>query len=426
VLHLQRTIGNHATTKRLPMVKRKFVDDLEGLNVNAAIELLKQRYPNATISVLQVTKLLQSNNKYDLNGLASALNLVPGNASTPTTTPQSGDTLISQKSIRMHQPVTSSLKSQGEVTIALPKPKATLSPIKSKSISPKLPGKNEGKEEQETSDSKLELESVILEQPQSAVGTRTVFNKEELREKIKELYQRKPSPQKADFMNLFKSLYHPDHILTIVQTPEFAYGFQDSVREQVSLNSENEEFLEKTKINNLAEDDSEYATKYKMGDISTWTLRHYSDKGTDSEPPPFTSILSTAGIALLVPDDKKKSGHTGDRDWNRYGNTGNTFFILCVGNQLYGKQEFLKNTKWYVEFPFDQPSLWLSSDWLDEKDIKGPVLRGRGKDVHRNLLKAVGNVTGTFFENSLVGLFHNLEVKVPGTLTFNKSDWKKK
>jgi hypothetical protein len=123
-------------------------------------------------------------------------------------------------------------------------------------------------------------------------------------------------------------------------------------------------------------------------------------------------------------EKKKKSGHTGDRDWNRYGNTGSTFFLLCVDGQIYGKQEFLKNAKWYVEFSFEQPNLWLSSDWLDEAGIKGPALRGRGEDVFSKLVTLVGKLKGVGFEQTLVGMFHNLEIKVPGTLTFTAGDWK--
>jgi hypothetical protein len=124
-------------------------------------------------------------------------------------------------------------------------------------------------------------------------------------------------------------------------------------------------------------------------------------------------------------EKKKKSGHTGDRDWNRYGNTGSTFFLLCVEDKIYGKQAFLKNAKWYVEFTFDQPDLWLSSDWLDEAEIKGPALRGRGKDVHAKLVTLVGRLKGVSFEQTLVGMFHNLEIKVPGSLSFTKDDWKR-
>jgi hypothetical protein len=382
ILYLQRTIGNRATTQLL--IDREFAGDIAGADVQTVVQKLKDLYPDqvSKVKTFKLAPLQKSSTKYSLQDVAKQLGLKA---------------------------------SPAPVVIAIPKPSAA---------------KN----------GSVEVEDVALTKPEEAVGTETTFNLETLLARVASLFSKRPSPQKEDFMALFKSLYAPGSILGILQSSAFAYGFQALIREQLAKDEANKTFLEKTKITDLRPDDKliASASAYPMGDIGKWKLRHYSDKGTETQPPPFNSISSSVAIPLLVKpsvseaaaatdqteEKKKKSGHTGDRDWNRYGNTGSTFFLLCGEDKIYGKQAFLKNAKWYVEFSFDQPDLWLSSDWLDEAQIKGPALRGRGKDVHAKLVTLVGRLKEVQFEQTLVGMFHNLEVKVPGTLSFTKDDWK--
>ncbi len=173
-----------------------------------------------------------------------------------------------------------------------------------------------------------------------------------------------------------------------------------------------------------------------MNDISKWTLRHYSDKGDNTNPPPFKEIKSALALGLLPPPKSsekkpekkvkkdKKSGHTGDIDWSKYGNVGNTFYILYIDGEVVQKQKFLANAKWYAEFPLANiPSLWVSSDWLDEAAIKGEALRGSGRAIQKSLLKIGGKWGGSFFRSSLESQFNNFEVKVPGKLVVSK--WNK-
>ncbi len=172
--------------------------------------------------------------------------------------------------------------------------------------------------------------------------------------------------------------------------------------------------------------------------IGAFTVRHY----TTVEEPTFTSIRSALSLGVAEAGSmKKSSGHTTDRDWNTFGNIGNTFFLLFVGGHPVCRQPFLNGTKHYVEFPlghFDM--LWVSSDWLDTRAVKGDSFFGTGRQIHRQLLAVVKNyldqwkavsssapdflrLTPAGFAEILGSLYNNFEVKVPGCVPIGQNKW---
>ncbi len=269
----------------------------------------------------------------------------------------------------------------------------------------------------------------VEEIPEEVVlGKQTKFDAVRLGELIHAIFEANKKPKKEHFLKALISEYAPSHIIDIVESTEFVYCFQESVRAQIK----DSKFLKKTIIKDVTDEETD-TSKYKMNDISKWTLRHYSDKGDNTKPPPFKEIKSALALGLLPPpknkekaSDKKekkekKSGHTGDIDWSKYGNVGNTFYLLYIDGEVVQKQKFLANAKWYAEFPLASiPSLWVSSDWLDEAAIKGEALRGSGRAIQKPLLKIGGKWGGKFFRSSLESQFNNFEVKIPGKLVVSK------
>ena len=225
------------------------------------------------------------------------------------------------------------------------------------------------------------------------------------------------SPSQEDFVEALTLQQYDEGDLN---NPRFVYALQQAVREHVV----DAMFLKKTAIKDVPEQDDRMKEfpAYK----ARWTLRHYTPSGkaklhgdeSDAEPG-FASVRSTVSLAVDPPDKsaKKKSGHTGDKDWNKYGNIGNTFFVLCIDGVLASDQQYLKNCKWFAEFDFASiPNLWLSSDWLDEGAIKGDALRGSGEQVKRRLVASLAkkNMHVSMFIRELGTAYSNLEVKVPG------------
>ena len=254
------------------------------------------------------------------------------------------------------------------------------------------------------------------------MGKATKYEPTRLRQLIDGLYKKSPKPKKEHFIQALVGEYHPGHIIDIVESRDFVYGFQAAVRQQIRAQGRYETFLGKTEITEVAEEETDIS-QYKMNDISKWTLRHYSDKGDETNPPPFKEIRSALALGILLPakeaesGSKKKSGHTGDVDWYKYGNVGSTFYLLYIDGQVVQKQKFLANAKWYAEFSLSEiPNMWVSSDWLDEDAIKGLALRGSGSAIHKSLLKLGGKLGGNFFRRNLESQFNNFEVKVPGKL----------
>lgn len=258
-------------------------------------------------------------------------------------------------------------------------------------------------------------------------GSGTEFNLDELKSKITPLYNIKigKRPTRIQIINEIRKLYTEDKVEEIINLPEFVYGLQDLIN-----SFQDEDFKQKTLIHQ-AQNIS--ITPPLSLPISKFTLRHYTPLGTETEKPPFTTIKSS--LALNIKKASMESGgHTNDIDWNRYGNIGNTFYLLCIDNNIVQKQGFLKQSKWYVEFPLDSiANMWLSSDWLDEKEIKGKAIRGTGVQIYENLLSMIKPKFPSSFKDLSVSSFikfiennfHNLEAKIPGNMDFTEADWKK-
>lgn len=177
-------------------------------------------------------------------------------------------------------------------------------------------------------------------------GSGTEFNLDELKSKIAPLYNLETGkrPTRIQIINKIRKLYKEDKIEEIINLPEFVYGLQDLIN---SFQDEN--FKHKTLIHQAQDIIINSPSSLP---INKFTLRHYTPLGTETEKPPFTTIKSS--LALNIKKASMESGgHTNDIDCNRFGNIGNTFYLLCVDNIIVQKQGFLKHFKWYVEFPLD-------------------------------------------------------------------------
>jgi len=397
-----------------PVIQRDFVGELQAKSYPDVYKLLVAQYEDVAKSVGPAWRLeallrdpIQAYGS--LADIAAKYGLTPKSSTVESPAVDSSSS-SSSSPVPKHNPPT--VSSTGKtVAITPPKPvSVTPQPVPSYSggISPTVPV------------------SVPLPTPSTGsgtTGTETVFDLEKLRLLVGGIFARKDAPTKQDFMDGFKALYAPGSIAQIFNSVAFIEGFQTLIRHQLGAKGDSAAFLKVTEITELPDEGGPDVSRYKMANIARWTLRHYSDAGDRDHPPPFHEIKSTMSIGLLPPredtdtkKDKKKSGHTGDRDWNKYGNTGNTFFLLYLDGQPVEKQKFLQNTHWYAEVPFAQTRLWISSDWLDEDNIKPTALRGSGQAVQRALLKLGGPADGIFFLQSLMAHFHNLEVKIPGTV----------
>ena len=361
-----------------PVLQRDFVDELKNKSYPDVYKLLVAQYEDVVKVVGQAWKLealLRDPTPYrSLADIAAKYGLKPKGS---TVESPSVDSSSSSSSSPVPKRTPPTVSSTGK-TVAITPPK----PV---SVTPQpVPSSSGGT-------SSTAPESVPLPTPSTGPvipGTETVFDLEKLRLLVGGIFARNDAPTKQDFMDGFKSLYAPGGIAQIFNSVAFIEGFQTLIRDQLGTKGDSAAFLKITEIKEVSEQGGPDVSKYKMADIARWTLRHYSDAGDRDNPPPFNEIKSTMSIGLLPPredtdknKDNKKSGHTGDRDWNKYGNTGNTFFLLYLDGQPVEKQKFLQNTHWYAEVPFAQTRLWISSDWLDEKNIKPTALRGSGQAV---------------------------------------------
>ena len=271
-------------------------------------------------------------------------------------------------------------------------------------------------------------------------GKSRIFDEASLSKRISELYaNKKLDPSIQDLLETIRAEYTEEDIDTIVESKEFVYAFQKIVRlntmklavrklltgQEDTESKKTIELIKKSHHTELNDKSAlEGLQEYQLRDIGKWTLRHYSAKGSDEVAPPFTSVKSAISLGIKDTKPAGSGGHTNKRDWNRYGNTGSTFFLLYIDGKVVQKQKFLDNAKWFTETPLqDIPSLWVSSDWLDEEGIKGPALRGSGRQIQQALLKLGGKEGVDKFIPKLESMFHNFEVKVPGTVPVKK--WQK-
>lgn len=354
---------------------RRTIDDAGypfGINALAAAKKLRARFPrHATALTIDVVNgYLTSPEKITLDDIGADLEKRFSGPVTPTVPKPR------QMPKHVEQIISNSLPSVAEPTVGLPQPARAIEPI-----------------------------------ARVADGTYS-----EVAGWVGALYQGPPPSQEKFVEALTRQRYDEGDL----NNPVFVYALQQAVREHAS----DPTFLEKTAIVDVPEQGDR--TKEFPAYTATWTLRHYTPSGTaklhgdesDTEPG-FRSVRSTVSLAVDPPETvaKKKSGHTGDKDWNKYGNVGNTFFVLCIDGVLASDQQYLKNCKWFAEFDFASiPNLWLSSDWLDEDAIRGDALRGSGEQVKRRLVErhAKKNTPVSMFIRELGAAYSNLEVKVPG------------
>jgi hypothetical protein len=390
---------------------RRFIDasDFKALNVVGAQSRLQALYPKfAKLFTWAVVRgYVESDAAVSLTRIETDLGITRPDSSA-LTTPMSP----SPSSLLASSPVVSSRR-------PLPTP-PQLGPVAEKEGSPaeatSSPVISSGKGEK------------LDQPPQPSVGallpaTGPDLYAATLREWVQALYLINPAPTKAEFLKQIRLHYSEQEITTA----KFVYALQDAVRATIGEH----DFVAKTAIRDLVGEGTDVTKSaiYKKA----WTLRHYTPSGTSrlhkddlDQAPPFGEIKSTVSLNFKEAepsssgtDKKKKSGHTSDRDWNKYGNVGNTFYLLCIDGKLASDQAFLKDCKWYCDFDFAQiASMWLSSDWLAEDGIKGEAIRGSGERVKRELIKIVGSSYPSvpMFLTGLKDRFNNLEIKVPGGL----------
>lgn len=274
---------------------------------------------------------------------------------------------------------------------------------------------------------------------------------EEIYKPLRTLYDEKKKqgkrPAKEEIFQCIAEDFDKDAFAAIIEEEKFITDLQSAIRciykEDHGKGPGTDPFLEKTAIWPAAVENDNPEKKYILLNsdippalrIEQFVLRHYT-KGESR--PAFSTIKSALslehqGVAA------SSGGHTGGIDWNKFGNIGNTFFILLVGGNFVCKQKFIEDCKYYADIPMSSitTSMWVSSDWLDESHIMGTAYRGKAAEVHRILVQEVfhrfygGDVsnltsfqklTAAGFVNLLGGLYNNFEVKVAGPV--NVTEWK--
>jgi hypothetical protein len=469
LLTLQRAAGNREVCRLLAQgeaagasVQRRFDGDIAGLDSSQVLSRLTRKYGNNPAPTYRAVRGYESSKElYTLVDLASALGLsaAPPPAKGPLSAPAKVPLGAPAKGpfgppAKLPQQIPAEAARQGKPQQEVDKKIAVALAVAPVVLSPPVQQKPQGEmaaEQNPAAEKPKPVEAVpkpVEAVAKAAAGLKTTYDRASLQEAMGQLFAaNNGAPAKQDFISALKALYTPAAIYGIVSSKEFVYDFQAIVRDQVKQRSTGlkksaaksakteaaklDAFLSKTEITEVKE---KAAKRHPMGDIKRWTLRHYSDRGTDATPPEFAELKSALQLGVSKADEgnepaavaekTKKSGHTGDRDWNKYGNTGNTFFLLFIDAKAVEKQKFLAHAKWYAEVGLgDVKDLWISSDWLDEAAIAGPALHGSGAAVHQALLELGGNLSGTHFVTALMSHFHNLEVKVPGSVPV--AEWKK-
>ena len=162
---------------------------------------------------------------------------------------------------------------------------------------------------------------------------------------------------------------------------------------------------------------------------ANWTLRTYTmSKGKDDKPvtPSYNDLKPTA--ELLVSGIKEKSDNTNDADWNKIGNVGFTFHLLCIDGNV-PKRTFLDKCTHYAEFPMSTiPSMFVSGDMLgttgNSEENKHGGFKGSGEEVKAALCSlTLDKSNAVKFLSGIDSVFGNFEVKVPGQLKV--TEWKR-
>lgn len=262
--------------------------------------------------------------------------------------------------------------------------------------------------------------------PPIAFGAQRDYEKTVLESAILPLYS-EGIPKGDALLRTIAGLYPMDVIETLAQEPQFITDLQSIIRacnlrllgkKKSALDTEKakcerlqdeglppqlaklesdilaqQSFFDRTEIKDAADpfEDPHGWNKEVPANLSigNFKLRHYTPDNS-GRMPAFGTILSTLSLKIRQ-IATAQGGHTNDTDWAQFGNIGNTFFVLLIGNDFVCKQPFIAKCKYYTELPIASITkpLWISSDWLSKTEIKGTAYEGTPEQVHRRLLDTV-------------------------------------
>lgn len=268
-----------------------------------------------------------------------------------------------------------------------------------------------------------------------------------LKDGLRKLYDEKKKkhpfkPTKTEIFSVIAGVFTKTEIDSALKDPKIVGQLQWAIREVIQTSEPFKQklitdafnFFDLTEIysldqrevvSSLPSDDEISANTPEWLKIDRFTLRHY----TKTPNPQYREILSSLSLENQR-TPTSTGGHTEDTDWNTFGNVGNTFFVLKVGDTFVCKQEFVRKCPAYVDIPLRaiKTTMWVSSDWLDVKGIKGKAYMGTAEQIYAVLLKIVvqtclGNnpaglrkLSEEEFAAKLGGMYHNFEVKVMGSV----------
>jgi hypothetical protein len=272
-----------------------------------------------------------------------------------------------------------------------------------------------------------ELTHVVQQNGGEKTILQRTYEKEKLETTIKNIYTKiGKDASEEHFVKALKIFVNesPQTPEEIFRDPEFAWHLMKLVGDESGM-----------KLHEKIKKSSEHKGKpiaYKNTSVfkAPWTMRTYTkslDKDNNPVPPSYNDIKPTA--ELLVSGIKEKSDNTNDADWNKIGNVGFTFHLLCIDRKV-PQRTFLKDCTHYAEFPFETiPALFVSGDMLGTTgkitDEKHGGFQGSGAEVKAALCNlTIDKSDAVKFLNGLDGMFGNFEVKVPGQLSVG--EWKAK
>lgn len=295
---------------------------------------------------------------------------------------------------------------------------------------------------------KLSPKQTMTSGPYRYAKSKVEHSEEDLKIALQKVYQDRKDvtrfkPTKSEIFQAIAGLYTRECISDVLKSETFAKRLQDVIRSIVTESPRFREllirdgfnFYNRTEILLLSDPtaDASMPSDKEIFDntpdclqIEHFTLRHY----TKNKDPKYSEILSALSLENQH-IETSSGGHTEHTDWNTFGNVGNTFFILMVGNNFVCKQDFIKKCPSYVDIPLNKirSTMWVSSDWLDMKSISGQAYMGNAQQIHAILLKTVvkeklsGNLAHLrtldqkTFTDHLGSLYHNFEVKVMGSVS---------
>ena len=114
-----------------------------------------------------------------------------------------------------------------------------------------------------------------------------------------------------------------------------------------------------------------------------------------------------------------------------YGNTGNTFFVLCFDGTPLVKKGFLDNCNYYFEMELSsvQTKVWISEDLLPLNNKTPKILGGNnGVSLFNQLfeIQDLKQLRGQTFISTLSAIFNDsIEVKIPSAVQTKPESWHK-